>query len=624
MASTEGLVPITRAFLASYYDKHPFTPLSAHVSTLSSQIRSMANDFLTQHPPIQVLLLGERILINEADQQPPHKMDENMWKNREYIEETIFLLQSSNWPEALKQQSAADCVEFSITLGKLKDKLHNTLKALESFQTKNAEHVFNTDHRGQYTAHTAYNLMRGTEVDGIQDEAFEELWKLKVPAKYAVFAWRLLRNRKIIPIWWESLSWVNISTAFSNDPKQHFLQHGLIMAGGIRTTRWKCWWLAVTWSIWQKRNKIIFSNDSFDANKVIDDAAFLLWTWLSNLEKDFSLHFNQWSIMTYLPQDFRGTLIRQQRERSERNKQAEVDTLVNSGGSIHDRYALLWKQQMDRRRQLAQLGSATGVYKTLVKYLVGVPQVLLDFTRQINDDDGPMEEQRHRYGPPLYSLTSMILSIRLFLSLSWARYDANKLKMEQIAVLEQAVDVYTMELERFLTFISEVFANAPFFISAEVAGALEARKNDDYKEINVPAGKTYEETFVSEIAGALLYCIFDIGSNINLRDASHLFDLHTVLLSVDAVNSYIAWDFSLVQGTINMDIGFSLEFLSPTGEKTLMLPYRRYESDQGNFCTLMAGSYKLIWDNTYSTFFKKVLRYKIDCIPPVTDSVQSD
>lgn len=30
-----------------------------------------------------------------------------------------------------------------------------------------------------------------------------------------------------------------------------------------------------------------------------------------------------------------------------------------------------------RRRQLAQLGSATGVYKTLVKYLVGVPQVWL-------------------------------------------------------------------------------------------------------------------------------------------------------------------------------------------------------------------------------------------------------
>lgn len=54
------------------------------------------------------------------------------------------------------------------------------------------------------------------------------------------------------------------------------------------------------------------------------------------------------AVMTYMPQDFRGTLIKQQRERSERNKQAEVEALVNSGGSIRDRYALLWKQQMNR------------------------------------------------------------------------------------------------------------------------------------------------------------------------------------------------------------------------------------------------------------------------------------
>ena len=57
---------------------------------------------------------------------------------------------------------------------------------------------------------------------------------------------------------------------------------------------------------------------------------------------------NIFAVMTYMPQDFRGTLIRQQRERSERNKQAEVDGLINSGGSIHDRYTLLWKQQMER------------------------------------------------------------------------------------------------------------------------------------------------------------------------------------------------------------------------------------------------------------------------------------
>nr|AFK45888.1 unknown [Lotus japonicus] len=210
-ASTEGLVPITRAFLASYYDNHPFTPLSPNVDTLSSRLRSIADHLLSQFPPNQ----GESNLINKADAQPPHKIDENMWRNREYIEETIFLLERSNWPEALKQQSTPDNVELATMLEQLKHKLHNTLKSLESFQIKNAEHVFNT-------------------------------------------------------------------------------------------------------------------------------------------------------VMTYLPQDFRGTLLRQQRERSERNKQAEVEALINSGGSIQDRYALLWKQQMDRRRTLAQLGSATGVYKTLV------------------------------------------------------------------------------------------------------------------------------------------------------------------------------------------------------------------------------------------------------------------
>ncbi|RVW79587.1 hypothetical protein CK203_049987 [Vitis vinifera] len=79
-----------------------------------------------------------------------------------------------------------------------------------------------------------------------------------------------------------------------------------------------------------------------------------------------------------------------------------------------------------------------------------------------------------------------------------------------------------------------------------------------------------------------------------------------VSLMVESINSYIAWDFSLAQGKMNVDIGFSMEYTNASGDKTLILPYRRYESDQGNFCTCMAGNYKLIWDNSYSTFFKKV------------------
>ncbi|KAJ0250006.1 hypothetical protein HA466_0142240 [Hirschfeldia incana] len=425
MASTEGIVPITRAYLASYYDKYPFPPLSHDVSRLSTDMSSLIHLLSLHSPPSQ----GEGFLMEEAKREPPHKIDENMWKNREQMEEILFLLQPSRWPIQLGTPSE---------LSQVKDNFDKALAAIISFQKKNSDHVFST-------------------------------------------------------------------------------------------------------------------------------------------------------VMTYMPQDFRGTLIRQQKERSERNKQAEVDSLVSSGGTIRDTYALLWNQQMERRRQLAQLGSATGVYKTLVKYLVGVPQVLLDFIRQINDDDGPMEEQRERYGPPLYTLTKMVTSIRVCLTLLCERYDTFKLNKDQMNLLSEAAVVYTSEFERFVTFISDVFANSPFFISADTAGILGSRENEEYKEIIVQAGRTYE-----------------------------------VSLMVESENSYIGWDFSLMQGKISMDIGFSVEYISASGEKTLILPYHRYEADQGNFSTIMAGNYKLVWDNSYSTFFKKTLRYKVDCIPPVVEPKVED
>lgn len=426
-------MPITRGFLARYYDKYPLDPLSDDVARLTGELRGISADLLKKSP----LTSGEESLARDAELELPHKIDENLWRNREHIEEILSLLEKSHWPRTLQQKVTSEDADIAVVIEDLEVILRKTLKTLELFQLKNADNVFNT-------------------------------------------------------------------------------------------------------------------------------------------------------VMTYMPQDFRGSLIRQQRERSERNKQAEIDALVRSGGSIHDRYALLWKQQMERRRQLAQLGSAVGVYKTLVKYLVGVPQVLLDFLKQINDDQGPMEEQRERYGPSLYSLTKMVLSIRLVLLLSWGRFEGRKLQKDQLSVIQQAVQVYASEFEKFIKFIGVVFANSPFLISAEDAGATESSKSDEYKETIIPPGKTHE-----------------------------------VNLSVDSVNSYIAWDFSLIQGTLSQDIGFRVEYVSPSGEITMILPYRRYESDQGNFCTILAGSYRLVWDNSYSTFFKKSLRYKVDAIPPVVETAQS-
>ncbi|KAH1188566.1 hypothetical protein GmHk_U059404 [Glycine max] len=216
--------------------------------------------------------------------------------------------------------------------------------------------LWSSDSGGSYTTKSTYNLLKAEDKHASEDNASKIIWSLKIPPRPTAFSWRIFKNKlptkdnlrrrhvelpsynfplcdteeetvghvmrqvevadrscpfcgnmeedaghlffhcsKILPLWWETLSWLNISAALPIDPKQHFLQHGSIMVGGTRINRWKCWWLVVTWTIWQKRNKIIFNNESLDSNKLIDDASFLLWTWLSNLEKGFAEHFNQWS-----------------------------------------------------------------------------------------------------------------------------------------------------------------------------------------------------------------------------------------------------------------------------------------------------------------------------------------
>ena len=87
-------------------------------------------------------------------------------------------------------------------------------------------------------------------------------------------------------------------------------------------------------------------------------------------------------------------MIRYTKERKETAFKAEVDELVKKGGSIEDKYKLLWAQQMQRRESLVQLSNASGMWKALISYVAGCPPELLDFLKQFNDPQGPMEEFR--------------------------------------------------------------------------------------------------------------------------------------------------------------------------------------------------------------------------------------
>ena len=72
------------------------------------------------------------------------------------------------------------------------------LKDVESYRIQlqhTDQWVWLTDSNGQYSVRSAYNVMREDVVEEIQDEVFEELWKLKVPSKVATFEWRLLKDR---------------------------------------------------------------------------------------------------------------------------------------------------------------------------------------------------------------------------------------------------------------------------------------------------------------------------------------------------------------------------------------------------------------------------------------------
>ncbi|CAI5519960.1 unnamed protein product [Closterium sp. Naga37s-1] len=440
MASTKGLVPITRSFLAAFYAKHPFDPLDDDVEKLFARLTELSEAIDAK----RVATEGEeKGLLASLLLEAPHKLDENFWKNREQIEEMLFLLDDAQLPAAVKAGESPAGKAAAEAVGKWKEELQTTVGLIEKFQEVTSERITSM-------------------------------------------------------------------------------------------------------------------------------------------------------VFTYMPQDFRGTLLKQQKERSEARRKQEVANLVSNGGTIKQKYALLWQQQMDRRHTLASLGAATGIYRTLVTYLVGVPQILLDFVKSINDHNGPMEEQRLSYGPPLYRLTALANRLHIFLALWWSSFDeCTENASDYVGVVSDAAAIYSKEIARFLTLLSDVFEQSPFLISPEEAMSAEDKsKLEEFKELNIAYGQSSQ-----------------------------------VPVTVDAVGTLVAWEFNLTYGK---DIGFNVEYTAEDGTKTGMVPYQKVDKHEGSFNAPAVGSYTITWDNTYSLLTKKVIpptcppfslyqtvRYKVGAIPPV-------
>ena len=185
---------------------------------------------------------------------------------------------------------------------------------------------------GVYTTKSTYSLLMNPSTTGSDGKTFKIIWKLKIPPRAVVFCWRLIKNRlptrdnlqsrnvviqevhcplcrcvqeeashlffnckMTIGLWWESMRWIQVVGPLPVSPASHFTQFYEGFGAAVNHSRWCGWWIALTNSIWQHRNLLIFQGKAFDSSKVMDDALFLAWSWLKAREKDFNNSFNHWS-----------------------------------------------------------------------------------------------------------------------------------------------------------------------------------------------------------------------------------------------------------------------------------------------------------------------------------------
>ncbi|KHN47558.1 hypothetical protein glysoja_039938, partial [Glycine soja] len=192
--------------------------------------------------------------------------------------------------------------------------------------------TWKADPSGVYSTKSAYKLMITPSTPASESRSSTLLWELKIPPKAAVFTWRLLKDKlptranlirgnviiqdtvcplcgleqeevghlffnckRIVGLWWESMTWVQAQGPLPTSPVDHFLQFCDGFGAHINHSSWCGWWVALTSTIWQHRNLLIFHEKPFDSSKVMEDALFLAWSWLKAREKGFNTSFNQWS-----------------------------------------------------------------------------------------------------------------------------------------------------------------------------------------------------------------------------------------------------------------------------------------------------------------------------------------
>eukprot|EP00727_Mastigamoeba_balamuthi_P010619 m51a1_g618 hypothetical protein (476) ;mRNA; f:106485-108745 len=290
-------------------------------------------------------------------------------------------------------------------------------------------------------------------------------------------------------------------------------------------------------------------------------------------------------VRTYLPQDLRMSIVNTFRQRSEAKAAREIQELVERGESIRAKYDLMWQQQLHRRESLVMLGNASGVFKAVIRYIGGVPQVFLDFIKTVNNDNGPMEEYRVTYGPYQYWLTRYITRVRMMNALLYvaashlpnasaeARVELSKAMAELPAQSVDMLAKYTAAIKAWIALLFTILQHSPFFVSKK---DMEASIAESGQKHNVVVSKTHDV-------------------------AVQLFE-----------GDKLEWEF-----TTDKDIQFKATFEAEAAKgklvavHELLLVNSHVAPVTGSYTAKEQGMLTLVWDNTHSWFTSKNLTFRV-------------
>lgn len=181
-------------------------------------------------------------------------------------------------------------------------------------------------------------------------------------------------------------------------------------------------------------------------------------------------------VNSFLPHDFRATLFNAARQHGERSNASALKELMASGGTVRDKYKLLWDQQWKRRETLAGVGNATGIWRYIIKYLAGVPEPLLQFAKEINSPKGPTEAIRTKFGSALSVLTRFAIELNALTATLEPHTRANIDRIGEC--LQKGLTLYEPEVRQFVRLLEIVITNSPFFVKPEQVVALPTERSD--------------------------------------------------------------------------------------------------------------------------------------------------